>query len=76
MTTRTRERKPFTYRGCIATPEHLPREILVGCNNSVNRYLRVVWRVTFPDQTWIRCGTKHQSRQYIDHVGRHHGATP
>jgi hypothetical protein len=75
LTTKTRERKPFEYRGCIATPERLPREILVGCNNSVNRYLRVVWRVTFPDETWIRCGTKDQVRSYVNLAGPSHGAT-
>jgi hypothetical protein len=76
LTTKTRGRKPFAYRGCTATPEYLPREILVGCNNSVNRYLRIVWRVTFPDQTWALVGTKAMVRQYIDRVGRNHGVTP
>jgi hypothetical protein len=70
-----RTRKPFDYRGCTATHERLPREILVGCNNSVNRYLRVVWRVTFPDRTWALCGTKDMARRYVNLVGRNHGVT-
>jgi hypothetical protein len=75
MTTKARTRKPFAYRGCTATPERLPKEILVGCNNSVNRYLRVVWRVTFPDGTWALCGTKETARSCVDRVGRNHGVT-
>lgn len=53
-------------------PETLPDSILVGCNNSVNRYLRTVWRVTFPDKTWIRCGTVGESKRYINaHLHQH-----
>lgn len=57
-------RKPFETSGCIVTPEWLPRPILIGCNRSVNRYLRTAWRVTFPDQTWCRVGTKQMAKWY------------
>jgi hypothetical protein len=72
----TPKRNAFTYRGCVATPEQLPREILVGCNQSVNRYLRLVWRITFPDQTWVRVGTKDMVRRYVEWKGHQHGVTP
>lgn len=57
--------KPFSYSGCTVAPELLSEPILVGCNNSVNRYLKQVWRVTFPDGTWCRVGTKGEARRYI-----------
>lgn len=58
-------RKPFTYQGCVISPEPLAKAILVGCNNNVNRYLSLVWRVVFPDQTWCRVGTKLMALRYI-----------
>ena len=65
--------KPFTYRKVTVTPERMTPPILVACNNGVNRYLGTVWRMTFPDQTWCRTGTKLQARQYINRVGHSHG---
>lgn len=64
---------PFKYRGCDIVPETLPQSILVGCNNSVNRYLKRVWRILFPDGTWIRTGTKKTARQYINLNGHSYG---
>lgn len=59
-------RKPFEYNGCRVEPETLPEPRLIGCNNSVNRYLRQVWRAIFPDKTWCLLGTKRMARSYID----------
>ena len=59
-------RKSFNYRGCTISPEVLDNSILVACNASVNRYLKTVWRVTFPDLTWARLGTKNQARRYVE----------
>lgn len=65
-------RQPFLYRGCAIRPEHKDEPILVGCNNSVNRYLKDYWHIEFPDSTWIHVGTKDQARQYIDaHIYQH-----
>lgn len=66
-------RKPFDYRGCKVAPETLQESILAGCNNSVNRYLKTLWRITFPDMTWCRVGTKFMARQYINSKGYSHG---
>jgi hypothetical protein len=66
-------RKAFKYRGCTVEPTVRKSSILVGCNNSVNRYLSNVWNVLFPDNTWATVGTKLQARQYVDRVGHSHG---
>ncbi len=64
-------RKEFRFRGCVVSPERLDHAILVGCN-FVNRYLQVVWRVTFPDKTWCRVGTHNMARSYVDsHLHQH-----
>lgn len=66
--------KSFTYRGCEIDPEVMDEPTLVACNNSVNRYLRKVWRITFPDQTWTRVGTKDTAKSYINLALPHHKA--
>jgi hypothetical protein len=66
-------RKAFTYKGCTVSPHTHKDAILVGCNDSVNRYLKSVWWITFPDKTWVDTGTKLQAKQYIDDKGDAHG---
>jgi hypothetical protein len=67
--------KTFIYRDCQVALETLDKSILIACNNSVNRYLRKVWRITFPDQTWSRVGTKDMAKTYINlHVHQHQKA--
>ena len=61
-----RTRHSFTYRAVRVDPEFLHEPILVGCNDGETRYLCVVWRLTFPDDTWLRVGTKKQARLWID----------
>jgi hypothetical protein len=53
------------YKGVRIEAEDVWESILVGCNKG-NRYLSVVWRLTFPDGSWVRCGTLAASREYID----------
>jgi uncharacterized lipoprotein NlpE involved in copper resistance len=65
-------RKTWEYKGCTIAPE-IVAPTLVGCNNSVNRYLTVVWRITFPDKTWCRVGTKRLARGYIESRGHSYG---
>ncbi len=57
-------RHSFAYCRCVVAPETLPKPILVACND-VNRYLRHVWRITFPDGAWLRTGTKEQAVKNI-----------
>lgn len=61
---RPAKREPFNTYGCTIERESLAGPILVACNNNVNRYLKTVWRVTFPDGTWCRVGTKQEASRY------------
>jgi len=64
------KRQPWTYRGCTITPEtgdiryfgH--RDYTPG--SRLPLYRTTWWKVTFPDNTWIYCGTKDDCRDYID----------
>jgi hypothetical protein len=67
--------KPWEFKGCTITPETMSEPILAGCNNSVNRYLKTVWRITFPNKTWCRVGTKDMARGYINSRGHSYGVT-
>lgn len=53
------------YKGCLIEAEQLDAPKLVGVRNG-NRYLSVVWRVTFPGGDWVQCGTLGECRRYID----------
>lgn len=66
-------RKTWEYKGCTIAPEKLDKPTLVGCNNSVNRYLTTVWRITFPDGTWCRTGTKRMAVRHVESKGHSHG---
>ena len=66
-------RKTWNYKGCTIAPETFTESILVGCNNSVNRYLKTVWRITFPDNSWERVGTKRMAVGYINSKGHSYG---
>lgn len=66
----------WTYRGCLIGQETMEGPILVGCNGGVNRYRRRVWRIVFPDRSWIRCGTKQQCIHYIDRGQGRWGVCP
>jgi hypothetical protein len=59
-------RNTWSYLGCTVAPERMKESTLVACAHQANRYLRLVWRITFPDGTWARVGDKAMARQYID----------
>jgi hypothetical protein len=58
--------KTWTYKGCSIRPETIPGGILIGMNGQKNQYRTIVWRIEFPDNTWVRVGTKAIARGYID----------
>jgi hypothetical protein len=65
--------KPWTYKGCNIAPEKMDKPTLAGCNNGVNRYLTTLWRITFPDNTWTRVGTKRMAISYVESKGHSYG---
>ena len=59
--------KTWEYKGCHVEPELVHPAILVSMGKGRgNRDLFCVWRITFPDHTWIRVGSKKAAQQYID----------
>jgi len=67
-------RKPYTFMDCTIQPETLSQSRLVACNNQQNRYLRQVWRIILPDETWTLVGTKGVAESYIGEHRHSHGA--
>jgi hypothetical protein len=61
------------YRGCRIKPETLPQPILVAVRG-VNQYRRKVYRVAFPDGSWVRCGSVRDSIRYVNLHGPRFGA--
>lgn len=62
-------RKPWTFGACIIIPQTgSPRYF--GCANFVpdsrcTQYQTVWWKVSFPDNTWVFCGTKLECKKAI-----------
>ncbi len=66
---RTKPYRSFDYRGCEVAPEFRTVPIYFGVGLSgtdSHGTTRQFVRVTFPDQTWIRCANPAEARRYID----------
>lgn len=60
------------YRGCTIITTVLEEPILVARGRR-NVTTTTVFKVVFPDKTWIYCGTTAWARKYIDEVLHLHG---
>ena len=64
------KRKVWQYRGCTIQPQKGSPKYF-GCANFVpdsgcTQYRTLWWKIDFPDNTWVLCGTKNDCRAYVD----------